>query len=171
MATSENTQKQKKSNGHFDSASTIETDESTSGVSTPTNDWISAALSAASQATQMMQPFKGGGAQVSTTIAEAFFKGMGDLFRANETPQVMVVFTEYSNRQLEEWAKPISAAMQQMLDTQLQWFGNLGKMGFPQTSEKQTSPQIEDTWRNSWLNAQDQWLSMTQSWVDASKPK
>jgi|GEM_PF-5512231 hypothetical protein len=155
-------------NGRTDSISSNAERPPTSAFSTSTNDWITGTLTAMLEATEWMQPSMRQDAHVSTAVPETVLKGMSDFGHAGDPLGFMAAYIDLSNRQLEDWAKPMTAAMQQLIDMQLAWFGNFEKMRSQSFDQVRAGSESEDDGRTAWLNAQDNWLAMTQSWIDSA---
>ena len=164
----DNNAKRPISNGRADSASSDAESTPTSPISASANYWIAGTLTAMRQATDWIQPSTDQGVSVSTTVLETFLKGMSDFGHAGDPLGFMAAYIELSNHQLEDWAKPMTAAMQQLIDMQLAWFGNFEKMRSQSFDQVRAGSESEDDGRTAWLNAQDNWLAMTQSWIDSA---
>ncbi len=168
MARSESSSKQGNSVARGVGRSNGRADAPASALPTSVNEWISGSLSAAQQAMRWVQPANGLGSPVSTAATEAFLKGMSDLGRANDPMGFMAAYSEWTGRQWEEWSKPMAAAMQQWIDMQFQWAGQLEKMISSPAAGKPSKPVLDEDGRTAWLQAQDNWLAMTQAWIDSS---
>ena len=118
------------------------------------------------QAADWIQPSTDQGVSVSTTVLETFLKGMSDFGHAGDPLEFLAAYADLSNRQLECWTKPMTAAAQHLIDMQLAWLGNIEKVTSQSFDQVRVSSESEDDARAAWLSAQDKWLAMTQSWID-----
>ncbi len=131
-------------------------------------DWMRFAQSTPLSPTQYKQPSGDQIFLIPSTLSAALVKGMSDLGRAADPVAFFAAYNEVVSHQLDECVKPIASAMEQLFDMQMLWFHWLEEMASLPSLQEGTNQRQKDVARASWLNAQDEWLAMSQRWIDRS---
>ena len=132
-------------------------------------DWINGSLAAAQQAANWMDQFQRLSVQAASSITESLAASLNEVEQAKDPVQLVSVQSSLVNRQLEELAQQLAAAMQQLFDTQLLWFGQMDEKT-PTPAVGKSNPAWDTTALSLWGKAHDDWLAMTQRWIASADP-
>lgn len=140
------------------------------GTFVSVSDWINGYLAAVHQTTTWIKQWQ------RLSLLTAFSKGetlnaewhaMEQSTETDTAPFLSEQATLIDN-QLEENARQLSAAMQQIFDTQLFWVGHLVKeVTVPPTHKDK--PISAAAQRATWESVQDAYLAMSRLWIDLAK--
>lgn len=132
-------------------------------------DWFNGALAAPKKAVDSLLEMHCQWLKTAAQGNETLAAELKELQQARDPVQFMSAQFAVANQQMEVLTRQVSAVMQQLYDAQLMWLG--------QWDEKSEEVQAAMTPQNpsqSVLNAlgraQDDWLKVTQSWIDTIHP-
>jgi hypothetical protein len=130
-------------------------------------DGVNGTLAVTQQCLDWMGQWQRAMTQAAIQWSDTLVQAQRDFQDAKTPLQLASVESQAIHRQFEEVASQTSAFMQQLFDAQL--FINGLVFNKPEVAQKpMPEPQSATAFLQAWGNAQDGWLSMTRSWIDAA---
>jgi hypothetical protein len=130
-------------------------------------DWLSNSFGSSQIGLEWVNQFQLSFLQSAIKWQAAMTQALGELQKAKNPLEYMSLEANASKTHFEAFATQASSLLQQLFDTQLQLHSRLIKNSDPAeiaSPAAQAAPPL----LKAWGQAQDDWLKLTQSWIDAA---
>ncbi len=138
--------------------------------------WMNQSLQAARSGAEWFDQLHRIGMETSTAWIQTLATAMRDIERADSMESLLSVPAQLVNRQLELSTWRFGESVKQLLEAEMQWADQARKQAAEVASQMMPSTDSAGAMPNGadnpvleeWSRAQEQWLQMTQRWIDSA---
>lgn len=129
-------------------------------------DWLKAPMTDPKKAVDTMLEMQRQWLKTASTSSETLAMELKELQQAKDPAEFVSAQVALANQQLEILARQVAAVMQQIYDAQLMWLGQWDEKAAAMQSAS-SAEESASTAFSALTKMQDDWLKMTQSWIDS----